>query len=562
MTEHKRLYLLILVMSGVGLVVGGITMLVLYRAAMSQERDRLMESAQSQARLIEAIARFDAVQSVDYPQGAVAATISQVADAHNHYKAVGKTGEFTLARREGEQIVFLLGHRNDDLETLEPIPWNGELAEPMRLALSGASGTLVGLDYRGETVLAAHEPVAELDLGIVAKIDLSEVRAPFVRAGLLAFISTVAVVFLASLIFLRISSPMIMRIQEQHARLEAILETAVEGIITIDSRGTVETFNPAAERLFGHAAEDVIGQNVNLLMPAPFKDEHDDYLANYLQTGNKKVIGFGREVIGRRKDGSEFPMDLAISEFRVEGRHFFNGIVRDITERKREEQNRRLAAMGKVLTVIAHESRNSLQRIQAGVGTLRLDLEEDPELLDEMDRIEKASDNLSKLYEELREYAAPINLILETCDLRDIWRLAWANLGHLRRDRQTALRDETNGVDLRCRVDEFRIEQVFRNLLENSVAACRDPAEIDIVCHDMQLRGVPAVRIHLRDNGPGLTDEQRKKIFEPFFTTKTKGTGLGMAIARRIIEAHRGNIEVGNMSDGGAEFVISLPRDE
>ena len=155
--------------------------LCLYQAAIDEERDRLMESAQSQARLIEAVARFDAVQSADFPEGSSAATISQIVDAHKNFKGVGETGEFTLARREGEQIVFLLSHRHQDLEDVKPVPWDSQLAQPMRLALSGFSGTVIAVDYRGERVLAAHEPVAELELGIVAKIDLAEVRAPFIQ---------------------------------------------------------------------------------------------------------------------------------------------------------------------------------------------------------------------------------------------------------------------------------------------------------------------------------------------------------------------------------------------
>jgi PAS domain-containing protein len=280
MTEHKRLYLLISIMTGVSLLVGGIAIYVLYRAAMDEERDRLMESAQSQARLIEAIARFDAEESADFPDGSSAATISQIVDAHKHFKWVGETGEFTLARREGEQIVFLLSHRHRDLEDLKPVPWDSPLAQPMRLALSGSSGTVIAVDYRGERVLAAHEPVAELNLGIVAKIDLAEVRAPFVRAGLVSFASAVSVVFVASLLFLRISNPMITQIREQHARLNAILETAVEGIITFDQQGIIQSFNHAAEHMFGHAEAEVVGQNVRMLAAPTCEDKQNDFLAH------------------------------------------------------------------------------------------------------------------------------------------------------------------------------------------------------------------------------------------------------------------------------------------
>jgi PAS domain S-box-containing protein len=561
MSERKRLYLLISVMTGVSLLVGGIAICVLYRAAMDEERDRLMESAQSQARLIEAVARFDAVQSTDFPNGSEAATISQIVDAHKHFKWVGETGEFTVARREGEQIVFLLSHRHYDLKNVKPVQWDSRLAEPMRLALSGKSGTIVAIDYRGEKVLAAHEPVAELDLGIVAKINLAEVRAPFVRAGFLGIASAVVVVFAASLLFLRISNPMIRQIQEKNARLDAILETAADGIITFDAQGVIESFNQAAERMFGHAEEDVVGFHLGMLTATSCEDEHQDSLAIHPRTDQSETIGTVREVVGMRKDGSTFPMDLAISEVRVAGHAFFTGIVRDITDRKRAEQNARLAAIGQMLSTVAHESRNSLQRIQAGLDMLRLDLEGNPDLIEQLNRIQKADDALTKLYEELREYAAPITLDLKTCDLQEIWRLAWANLGHRRQGRKIELREQTDGLDLHCSIDEFRIEQVFRNLMENSLAACADPATIDISCHDTLHNGARAVCVSFRDNGPGLTDEQIDRLFDAFFTTKPKGTGLGMAIAQRIIEAHQGVISVGNVDHGGAEFVIKLPRE-
>lgn len=127
-------------------------------------------------------------------------------------------------------------------------------------------------------------------------------------------------------------------LRDSEARLRAILQTAVEGIITIDERGIIEAFNPAAENIFGYPAAEVIGRNVSMLMPAPYRREHDGYLANYQRTGHAKIIGIGREVVGRRKDGSVFPMDLAVSEVRLEDRRLFTGFVRDITERKRLEK--------------------------------------------------------------------------------------------------------------------------------------------------------------------------------------------------------------------------------
>jgi len=215
--------LLICIMASVVLIVAVASFSMLFRTALAEERARLVETARSQARLIEAVARFDAKYSNDFPQGARAATLSQIVDAHAHYQGFGKTGEFTLSRREGDDIVFLLSHRHSEVLTPKPVPFDSGLAEPMRLALSGRSGTVIGLDYRGVTVLAAYEPMQELGLGIVAKIDLEEVRAPFVRAGLLSGFIAIFSIVAGAAFFLRITNPLLHKLQETIAGLQDAL---------------------------------------------------------------------------------------------------------------------------------------------------------------------------------------------------------------------------------------------------------------------------------------------------------------------------------------------------
>lgn len=227
---------------------------------------------------------------------------------------------------------------------------------------------------------------------------------------------------------------------------------------------------------------------------------------------------------------------------------------------QRAHQAERLSAIGEMMTAIAHESRNALQRMQAGVDMLSLDLPEHSEAKENLDRIDRARADLQHLFEELRSYAAPINLDVSNHILSTVWRQAWSNLEAARADRDAELREEPCGLDLTCPIDAFRVEQVFRNLMENSLAACGDPVRIKISCTESKLDDAPAVRISVRDNGPGLTAEQKARTFDAFFTTKADGTGLGLAISQRIIEAHRGTIRVGDCEDGGAEFVITLPR--
>ncbi len=220
--EKKRVLWLIVILTIVTSSTLCIAGYMLYKTAIAEERERLVEAAQSQARLMEAVARFDSAYSSDYPEGSQAATLSQIIDAHSQYMGFGETGEFTLARREGNTIVFLLSHRHFDLEHPRPVPLSSELAEPMRRALSGQSGTVIGLDYRGELVLAAYEPVRELDLGIVAKIDLAEVRLPFIRAGLVSAGAALVAIVLGAWMFVRITNPMIQRQRERTVEAEKL----------------------------------------------------------------------------------------------------------------------------------------------------------------------------------------------------------------------------------------------------------------------------------------------------------------------------------------------------
>lgn len=237
MKPRNRILLLIVIMGIIVLTVAGVAVRILYRTALEEERLRLIVTAKSQARLIEAVARFDRQHTPDYPGGAAQATLDQIKDAHAQYHDLSQTGEFTLSRRENDQIVFILNHRHYDHNKPKPVAWNSRLAEPMRQALSGRSGTIIGLDYRGEMVLAAFEPVSELNLGIVAKIDLAEVRYPFLRAGVSSGLIAVFLIVIGAVVFVRITDPIIEDLQETVTSLERTLGEVktLRGILPICS---------------------------------------------------------------------------------------------------------------------------------------------------------------------------------------------------------------------------------------------------------------------------------------------------------------------------------------
>ena len=240
-------------------------------------------------------------------------------------------------------------------------------------------------------------------------------------------------------------------------------------------------------------------------------------------------------------------------------------VGQDITASKlaqeRTLQAERLAAIGQMVTGLAHESGNALARSQACLEMLALEVEDRPQALELVDRIQKAQNHLQHLYEEVRNYAAPLELEREPGGLDHVWRQAWANLSGLRQGRQVTLDEQQDGADLCCIMDSFQLEQVFRNIFENALAACRDPVEILVTSSATDLEGLSAMCVRVADNGPGISAEQQRRIFEPFYTTKTKGTGLGMAIAQRIIDAHGGRISASAAPRQGAEIVILLPRE-
>jgi signal transduction histidine kinase len=223
-------------------------------------------------------------------------------------------------------------------------------------------------------------------------------------------------------------------------------------------------------------------------------------------------------------------------------------------------QSERLAAIGEAMAALAHESRNALQRSQAGLEMLVKRLKDRPESLELLGEVQKAQCDLHELYEKVRSYAAPLQLRCRNTHLGQLASETWAHLSVQRSGRAVQLTQSSTAANLQCSVDPTAIGQVFRNVFENALAATNQQAEIHVAFADDHLHGAPALRISIRDNGPGLTAEQRLRIFEPFYTTKLHGTGLGMAIAKRIVEAHGGTISVGSSAGPGAEVMIRLIR--
>jgi len=373
------------------------------------------------------------------------------------------------------------------------------------------------------------------------------------------------------------------------ARYRALVESAVDGILTIDSRGIIESVNAAAERVFGYTAGELIGQDISILMPEPFASQHESYLRRYFETGERRIIGIGREVVGKRRDGSLFPVDLAVSEIRLGERIYFVGTLRDLTQRQETErqlqqleeqmrQAQKMEAIGRLAGGVAHDFNTLLGSILGYSEMVLEEIEESQPLRRVAKQIHRAAERGAALTRQLlafsrRQVLQPkiLDLNKVISELDDLFqRLIPANI---ELERQTA------PAVLSVRVDSSQLEQVLMNLVVNAVDAMPRGGRIEIEtsllsraeghCGNLKPGAEPTedlgndgcVRLIVRDNGHGMDSQTTNRVFEPFFTTKEpgKGTGLGLSTVYGIVAQSGGTITVDSEVGVGTIFTIWLP---
>ncbi len=354
------------------------------------------------------------------------------------------------------------------------------------------------------------------------------------------------------------------------ALLRSILATVPDALLVIDERGRIELFSAAAERLFGYAAGEAIGRNVSLLMPAPHREEHDGYIARYRTTGEQRIIGIGRVVVGQRKDGSTFPMELSVGEVNLPGMRRFTGFVRDLTERQEREHRldelqselihiARLNELGQMVSALAHEVNQPLTALVMYLNGLRRLLAAGTQdgvqqamegIADQADRarqiIRRLRDLTRKGEPERRVEALP-KVIEEAVAV------ALAGVGRgLKLDIRLA-EDAAEAV-----IDKVQIQQVLLNLLRNAIEAMAGGTRCELAIGTRRLGDM--IELRIADTGPGLPALVRSRLFQPFVTTKPAGMGVGLSVCRTIVEAHGGELRAEDAAGGGTVFRFTVPR--
>ena len=532
----------------------------------------MTQIAKARSRIIESVARFDRKYSQNYPEGTREATLSQIREAHNNFKGYGKTGEFLLGEKQGDRIVFLLQHRKFQAPAPNPVPLQSTLAEPMRRALNGKSGVVVAKDYQGRDVLAAFEPVGELGLGLVAKIDMEEIQEPIFEAIKLLMGVGLAIIIIGTIVFVRVSRPLIRTIREREERFRTIFEESPIGIALIDSfTGKIYEVNPKFAGIAGRTREEIT--NIDW-MTITHPDDVQEDLDNMAALNAGKISGFNMIKRYVHPDGSFVWINMTIAPVTVEDKsgpcHLC--MIEDITLRKENEKkiisaqkqivaSQKLAGVGQLAAGVSHEVLNPVNIISVHAQVLQKRFKDDLKIQTFCEKVEHEINRIQKIMSSLLSFARRGDSeFVKGIIKKEIEKSLLLVEEEYKLDDIEIIRNWC-GKDVEILFDPDKIRQVFLNLFQNAKSAMPQGGVITLSCRPVKEEGKDFHQFILSDSGVGMAEEVRLKIFEPFFTTKPEGegTGLGLSVVHGIVEEHGGKIIVESEEGKGSTFIISFP---
>jgi len=574
MSERRRILLLsIAILALVSLSAAILAILVLYRATFEQHRDRLIQMVQHRAEILATVAKFDASLHEAAIRGAAGALeITELVDVYRHFATFGDTGEFTLARREGDWIVSLLRSGEDRADEAPPPLLEAEAPLPVQRALRGESGSVITTDYRGTRVLAAYEPVPELGWGVVAKIDIAEIREPFLRAALLSGGLALALIAAGAALNVRLTSPLVQRIEARVAertaelsrlnqdlkeeiaerrqaeralrRMSRVFMEATAPIVIQDRSGRIVDVNAEVERVYGWTRDELLGERVDKLVPAEHRSQHHDYAARCMQGSEV------RNVEGWRSTRSGEMIPVLVTYSLLTGEEGENGgivtIAKDLTEQKRLEEQLRAAA-GEAAMAEERERRNLAVDLHDGVGQLlgltsmklgALRSSVSSFGLDPMVR------ELEQILIDVQRSVSSLVFQLSPPTLHDVGLVAAAQSLGEDMQRRFGLHVTLEEEGERQFLDEATRITLFRALREILVNVAKhaetDAADVRFAWRDHR------IEITIEDDGVG-------------FDAATPTSGYGLFSVRERLNRLGGSVEIASSPGEGARIVLAAP---
>lgn len=556
------------------------TLWILYETSFNEQRLRLVDIVNSRARLIEAVARYDLKETK--PQNRTIAesherTLNQIIDAHINFKGVGKTGEFTLARRNKNNIIFVLRQRHSELVTPEPVPFDSKIAAPMRLALLGHSGTIVGKDYRNKDVLAAYEPVKILNLGIVVKVDIDELREPYIRSALYILIIVILISFFGSLLFFYIIRPVMQRIKDTEQRFHQLFLNNYTPVLLVNaSNAHIIDANKAAINYYGYILDELKSYTLNTLC----SDTHSKILLQIQQiiakTNNSSILTQHRLQSGEIKD-----VEVLMSPVQLNNQTVIYCTILDITKKiskekehvrleKDLEQARKMEALGQLTGGIAHDFNNMLGIIMGYTELTqeKLSKTEDPKISEYLKSVMTASNRAKELISSMMLFSRSGEGDYQTLNISS---LVKEDIKMLRSIIPTSVEmtsDINEGLPA-VYIEPVKLQQLIMNLCVNARDAMDSKGTLSIkldwnndvnhnclICHE-QIIGA-WIDLSISDTGEGMSEDILQHIFEPFFTTKSrgKGTGMGMAVVHGIVQDLEAHIVIDSEKGKGTSIHV------
>ena len=594
MNQKKRTYVLILILFIIVFIVESLTLSILYSTALEQQRDQLSATARSQAKLMESVARFDVLYRQGNEEGgATAATLRQIREANKVLVGFGKTGEFLLGEQKGNNIVFLLERRfevdvvNKELE--QPIEVGGSYAQPLQLALAGKSGTVIARDYRGEMVLAAYEPIAILNYGVVAKIDMNEIRSPYIRVGLISAAAAMVLIALGGFLFLRISNPVIKQLQDSEVRFNEAQRLAKVGSWELDLQGnrllwSDEIFNifeidksqfEASYDAFLNAIHSEDRDKVNQAYTDSLSNRNAYEIVHRLQMTDGRIKHV-RETCESFFDGEEpvrsvgtvqdiTEIMLAEAEL-IKHREHLEDLVSERTRELRDAQSElvrkeRLATLGQLTATVSHELRNPLGAMRPSVYILNRYCDKDDQRINKaLAVVDRNIDRCDRIIDELLDFTRITDMELHPTKINE-----WLEsvIDEQKIPEGIQLEKDFSLNDIELSVDSNRLRRAVINVMDNACQAMMDDSQqlkdrknirLSITTKNNEQR----VDIAISDTGVGMSKEVLEKMFEPLFSTKVFGVGLGMATVKQIMEQHDGGIEINSQENIGTTVTLWL----